>query len=158
MPAGSPRWRSPSIAPTSDLLLIEQGSSFGGNHVWSFFDSDVDPAGRALVDPLVARRWPDHEVRFPKRQRRLDLGYNSVRSDLLDRALRDRLPADRYRLGCPIDAVAADHVMAGGERIAADCVIDARGAEAGPRARPGVAEIRRPDLSLQVRRIRSSAR
>ncbi|HET9355032.1 MAG TPA: lycopene beta-cyclase CrtY [Sphingomicrobium sp.] len=118
--------------PDLKFLLIEQGSSFGGNHVWSFFDSDVDPADRAFLEPLVAKHWPDHDVCFPRRRRRLDLGYNSVPSDLLDQALRERLAGDQYRLGCMIEAVASDHVIAGGERIEADCVIDARGAGAAP--------------------------
>lgn len=118
--------------PDVRVLLIEQGPSFGGNHVWSFFDSDVDPVGRALLEPMVARRWPDHDVCFPQRRRRLELGYNSVRSELLDRVLRERLAGDQYRLGCTIEAVAGDHVIAGGERIEADCVIDARGAQAAP--------------------------
>ncbi len=118
--------------PDVDFLLIEQGPSFGGNHVWSFFDSDIEPADRALIEPLVANRWPDHEVRFPRRRRRLDLGYNSVRSDILHRVLRERLSPTQYRLGCAIDSVASSHVIAGGERIAADCVIDARGAAPAP--------------------------
>ena len=106
--------------PEVDFLLIEQEGGFGGNHVWSFFDSDVRPDDRHLLDPLLARRWPDHEVRFPRRQRRLDLGYNSVRSELLDRNLRQRLRPAQYRLNSRIDAVTADHVVAGGERIEAD--------------------------------------
>lgn len=114
--------------PDIDFLLIEQQPSFGGNHVWSFFDSDVDPADRALLEPLIVRRWADHEVRFPRRRRRLALGYNSASSDRLDRRLRARLDPRHYRLGCAIDHVAADHVVAGGERIEAEAVIDARGA------------------------------
>ena len=114
--------------PDVDLLLIEQSNSFGGNHVWSFFDSDIELADRPLLEPLVARRWPDHQVRFPRRERRLDLGYNSVRSELLDRTLRQRLRSQQYRLNCRIESVAADHVVADGERFEADGVIDARGA------------------------------
>lgn len=114
--------------PDVRFLLIEQAPSFGGNHVWSFFDSDVDPSDRALLEPLIVRRWADHEVRFPRRRRRLALGYNSASSDRLDRHLRARLDPRQYRLGCAIDHVAADHVVAGGERIEAEAVIDARGA------------------------------
>lgn len=116
--------------PDLRLLLIEQGPSFGGNHIWSFFDSDIASVDRPFVEPLVARRWPDHEVRFPRRERTVAIGYNSARSDLLDAALRARLAPERFRLNCPVQSVASDHVVAGGERIAADCVIDARGAAA----------------------------
>jgi lycopene beta-cyclase len=57
--------------PEVPLLLIEAGPLFGGNHTWSFFDGDVAPGHRALVEPLVARRWGSHDIRFPKRERTL---------------------------------------------------------------------------------------
>ena len=118
--------------PELSVMLIERERCGGGTHVWSFFDSDVGEDEKRLLAPLVAKSWPDHEVRFPRRSRRLGIGYNSVRSSLLDRTLRARIPATSYRLGCTIDEIAPGHVMAGGERMEAGCVIDARGAEAAP--------------------------
>ena len=44
-----------ALRPEVRLLLVEQGERPGGNHVWSFFDGDVAPADRWLIDPLVAR-------------------------------------------------------------------------------------------------------
>jgi lycopene beta-cyclase len=114
--------------PDVSFLLVEQGETFGGNHIWSFFDSDVAAEDRWLVEPIVARRWPDHEIRFPKRSRRIGLGYNSVKSEGLDRLMRTRMRPDQYRLGQSIAEVRPDHVLLdGGERIAAEGVVDARG-------------------------------
>lgn len=114
--------------PDVPMLLVEQGSRFGGNHTWSFFDTDVGPDDRSLIEPLISRRWADHAVVFPKRRRTLPLGYNSIRSEDFDRVLRERLNPNHYRLGRPITAVAQDHVLLdGGERIDAAAVIDARG-------------------------------
>ncbi|WP_118858235.1 lycopene beta-cyclase CrtY [Sphingomonas mesophila] len=118
--------------PDVDFLLIEQEHAFGGNHIWSFFDSDVAVEDRALLAPLVAAHWDDHDIRFPRRKRRLALGYNSVRSDLLDRELRQRLRPGQYRLGCTIDRLAPDHVIVGGKRIDGGAVIDARGPGPAP--------------------------
>ncbi|HEX8192861.1 MAG TPA: lycopene beta-cyclase CrtY [Allosphingosinicella sp.] len=119
--------------PDVDLLLIEEGGRFGGNHIWSFFDGDVAPADAPLVAGLVAGRWHDHEVRFPARRRTLGFGYNSMRSEDLDRELRARLEPDEYRLNSRIAALGPDFVLLdGGERIEADGVIDARGATALP--------------------------
>ena len=42
--------------PDLRLLLIERGESLGGNHTWSFFETDVSTEGHALVAPLVAHR------------------------------------------------------------------------------------------------------
>src|SRR5262245_55875381 len=45
------------LRPEIRLLLIERDTSFGGNHVWSSFASDVDPEDEWLVEPLIAARW-----------------------------------------------------------------------------------------------------
>jgi lycopene beta-cyclase len=114
--------------PDVPLLLLEQEESFGGNHTWSFFDSDVAEEDRWLVEPLVASRWPAHEISFPARRRKIGIGYNSVTSASLDRYVRARLRPDQYRLGCSIAELGSDSVLLdGGERIEARGVIDARG-------------------------------
>lgn len=121
--------------PDLPFLLVEGDESFGGTHVWSFFDSDLDQAGHALLAPMTTRRWNEHEVRFPARKRRLALGYNSLRSADLDRCVRAALAPERYRLGAKAVSLGADHVvLAGGERIEAAAVIDAR----GPAVLPGL--------------------
>ena len=121
--------------PDVEFVLLEAGESFGGRHVWSFFDGDVGEAERALLDPMVSGRWDDHEVRFPGRKRRLGAGYSSISSAALDRRIRAELPPGRYRLGASVAAVAEDHVLLeGGERIEASAVIDAR----GPGPMPGL--------------------
>ena len=114
--------------PDLQILLVEREAGFGGNHTWSFFDTDVGLADRWLVKDLVEFHWSDHEVHFPRRSRKIGIGYNSLTSAGLDRAVRSRLQADQYRLGAEIVEVGAEHiVLAGGERLQADAVIDARG-------------------------------
>ena len=116
------------LQPDVSVLLVESGPSFGGEHTWSFFDSDVSDDARWLIDPLVTARWDSYDVVFPKRRRTLRTAYNSVTSDRLDRLVRERLRPEQYRLSSPIEAVAPDHVrLASGERIEAAGVIDARG-------------------------------
>ncbi|MGZ8348778.1 MAG: lycopene beta-cyclase CrtY [Allosphingosinicella sp.] len=117
--------------PEVKLLLVEQSGSFGGNHVWSFFDADVAAGDRWLVEPAIARSWSSYDVCFPRRRRTLGTGYNSLTSERLDQAVRARLRPDQYRLGAAIEAVTPTGlVLAGGERIDAEAVIDARGAGA----------------------------
>ena len=116
--------------PDVSFLLIEAGSTLGGNHVWSFFDSDVPPQAAWLAALLPARRWAEHDVRFPRRSRTIGIGYNSLRSTDLDALLRSRLRPDQYRLGARIAEVAPDHVrLESGETIHAAAILDARGAE-----------------------------
>ena len=113
--------------PELDLLLIEQDESFGGNHIWSFFDSDIAAGSGWIVDQVARRRWPDHEVRFPRRERRIPVGYTSIRSTDLDCAVRSALGNRQYRLGANVTEVGPGHVIVDGKRIEAGCVIDARG-------------------------------
>jgi lycopene beta-cyclase len=114
--------------PEVPLLLIERGERLGGNHIWSFFGSDVAAEDWGLVEPLVAASWGNHEVRFPRRRRRIGASYHSIRSERLDAAVRERLGPERLRLGAGIDAVRADAVvLANGEQLKG-AVIDARGA------------------------------
>jgi lycopene beta-cyclase len=116
--------------PDVSFLLLESGAGFGGNHVWSYFDSDVPAEARWLAALLPVRRWPEHEVRFRRRSRTICLGYNSLRSRQLDFLMRERLRPDRYRLGARIEEVGPGRVrLAGGEAIEAGAVIDARGPE-----------------------------
>jgi lycopene beta-cyclase len=67
-------------------------------------------------------------VRFPRRRRRIGQSYHSIRSERLDRVVRERLGPQRLRLGAGICGVEAGGVaLEGGERVAG-AVIDARGA------------------------------
>ena len=117
------------LRPELELLLVEAGDRFGGNHIWSFFDADVEAADRWLVEPMLAARWDGYDVRFPKRARTLPTPYHSCRSSLLDEAVRARLRPDQYRLGARIAAVDRSGIrLESGEHIAGTAAIDASGA------------------------------
>ncbi|WP_265571367.1 lycopene beta-cyclase CrtY [Sphingomicrobium nitratireducens] len=115
-----------------DVLLVEQGEALGGNHVWSFFDSDVAQEDRAWLDPLVVRHWNGNEVRFPHRTRRLSSGYNSITSERLDSVVRTALGADAVLRGEVREAGPGHVVLADGKRLEAKAVLDARGLDKPP--------------------------
>lgn len=114
--------------PACRLLLIERDERLGGNHLWSFFDSDVAADDRWLVDPFVGHRWAGgHDVRFPSGERHLSTPYNSVPSDRFDAHLRGIL-GDRVITGAQVKAIAPQRVdLADGRAIHAQAVLDARG-------------------------------
>lgn len=113
--------------PELPLLLVEAEGRLGGNHIWSFFDGDLDGEGHAFVAPLRPTRWPRHSVAFPRRKRALGFGYNSIACEALDAHVRERL-RERVRLGTAVTGLASDRVtLADGSAIAALGVIDARG-------------------------------
>jgi len=118
-----------------EVLLIEQGEAFGGNHTWSFFDTDVADEDRWVLDGIGSHHWTDHELRFPSRHRSIDIGYNSIRSVALDEAMRKAFRPKQALLRRRIQAVSPTAVMLeGGDAIEADAVIDAR----GPSTTPGL--------------------
>jgi lycopene beta-cyclase len=114
--------------PELRVAVIDAGDRFGGNHLWSFFDTDLPSRGRALVEPLISYRWSAYDVAFPRHRRTLDNGYNTIESERLDAALRARLPAALLINNRGAEPVEGGVTLSDGTRLAATSVIDARGA------------------------------
>lgn len=140
-------WRLKQRAPGLRFRLIEAGGRLGGNHTWSFFETDLSEAQSLWIDPLVTYRWPAYEVRFPRLERRLAIGYRSIASERLNAILTPALGSDAS-YGTKVVDLGADHVcLASGEVLRAPCVIDARGARRSPNLALGFQKF----LGLEVR-------
>jgi lycopene beta-cyclase len=114
--------------PDLDVRIVEGGATLGGNHLWSFFASDVSAADRWLVAPLICHGWTSYDVVFPDHSRTLKASYYSVESERLDAVVRAAVAEGavmtrRRVLGASARAV----VLADGDRIEAGGVIDCRG-------------------------------
>jgi lycopene beta-cyclase len=119
------------LNPEVSLLILEQGRHFGGNHRWSYFDSDLEDRGHRLVEGIEKCRWPRYEVQFPNRHRIIETGYNSFCSKALDLWLQQELAPSEYRLTTIAEVVTPVSArLANGEILYADRVIDARGPQA----------------------------
>ena len=117
------------LRPELKLVLIDQDKSFGGNHIWSFFASDIAPEHRWLTAPLVTYGWSGYEVHFPAHSRSIDNIYYTIESERLDWLLRNNLPPSSLFSGREVKAVSPRLVVLdGAQRINAGGVIDARGA------------------------------
>ncbi|MCV0382659.1 MAG: lycopene beta-cyclase CrtY [Erythrobacter sp.] len=116
--------------PAMRVALIEAGEAFGGNHRWSWFDSDIDDSSSALLGAFPARMWHGgNEVRFPSYTRRLEADYRSLDSRDFDATLRRLLPQDAILTGSRVASLSADAVeIAGGRRIEAARIVDCRSA------------------------------
>ena len=114
--------------PTIDVRLVDAGDVVGGNHLWSFFGSDVATADRPLIAPLVSYSWPAYDVAFPHHARTIDAAYYSIESEALHRRVVEMLPPPALMLGRKVSGASATAVvLADGDRIEATGVIDARG-------------------------------
>lgn len=114
--------------PTLDVRLIDAADTVGGNHLWSFFGSDVAQADRWIVEPLVGHGWRSYDVAFPGHARTIAQTYYSIESERLDVVVRAALPEQQLMLGRKaLSATATTVTLADGDRVEATGVVDARG-------------------------------
>ena len=114
--------------PGLDVRIVEASDAIGGNHLWSFFASDVDESDRWIVAPLVSYGWTQYDIAFPAHRRTLKSAYYSIESERLDTVVRRKLPPQALMTGRKVLAASATAVvLADGDRIEAKGVIDARG-------------------------------
>lgn len=116
------------MRPELSIVLIDGQESYGGNHIWSYFASDIDTDNRWLTAPLVTCGWSGYDVHFPQHSRTLDNIYYSIESERLHEILIKTLPASSVFLNSEVKSITPRLVvLKGGRRINAGGVIDARG-------------------------------
>jgi lycopene beta-cyclase len=113
--------------PELSVRLIDPSATFGGNHVWSFFTSDIAPDDMWIVEPFIDHRWDRYETRFPAHTRRFESPYNSIRSQNYDGHLRSVLPPDVAVQGEAVELSPTSVYLADQRKIVAGGVFDGRG-------------------------------
>jgi lycopene beta-cyclase len=127
-------WRLRLLRPGLRILLVEQGSTLGGNHTWSFYQKDLTPAQLAWLQPMVVRHWPACEVRFPTHRRTLDTACYSISSERFHQVLSAAL-GDAVMLDAAVSIIDRNSVQVGGQTLTAKLVIDGRGPQASAHMR-----------------------
>jgi lycopene beta-cyclase len=113
--------------PDLDVRIVEAERMLGGNHVWSFFDSDIAADDRWLIAPLICHSWEGYDIVFPAHARTLDATYNSVESERLNHVVKTRLGADKIITG-HVARIARGAITLTDQRVIhARHIIDARG-------------------------------
>ncbi len=116
------------LRPELSIALIEAEDHFGGNHIWSFFESDIAPEHLWLVEPLISHQWDSYDVRFPKYSRTLNTGYRSILSENFDRIVRKELLQRSLITSSKISEITANVItMVNGDILTANMILDARG-------------------------------
>jgi lycopene beta-cyclase len=124
-------WRLLGLQPGCNVTILEQAGSLGGNHTWSFHETDLTAGQRDWLAPLIEHRWSNHEVRFPGFRRQLAGAYCSISSHQLHRMV-SVLPGLDLQLGVAVREVDAYSVrLQDGRTLTAPLVIDGRGFQPG---------------------------
>jgi lycopene beta-cyclase len=120
--------RLSQLRPDVSIAVVEAGNRVGGNHIWSSFEQDLSPAQRAWTEPLIAHRWQEYSVRFPKGTRTLRAGYRTATSGRLADAVEKALPDGHILTNAKAVALDATSVTLADQRVLrAKAVIDGRG-------------------------------
>ena len=120
-------WRLRQTQPGLRTMLLESGSSLGGNHTWSFHTDDLTAAQREWIAPLIAHRWPAYEVRFPGFSRRLEGEYCSITSERFHATIYPALAHSIHLRSNVVHLTPTEVRLANGRVLRANAVLDARG-------------------------------
>ncbi len=123
-------WRCLDVNPELSVLVIEGSDRIAGDHTWSFNLTDVDESLRDWIKPFIAYQWDSYDVKFPKRERTLDIAYCTGNSETLRACVQPHIDSGRLqvRLNTKAAELTEDSVtLERGEVLTANCVLDARG-------------------------------
>ena len=123
-------WRCLDVNPDLRIQIIEASEKIAGDHTWSFNLSDVAEELRDWIDPFIAYQWDSYDVKFPKRERTLDITYCTGNSETLRACIQPHIDSGRLRvrLNAFVDNLGPhDVILKDGEKISGKCVLDARG-------------------------------
>ncbi|MFW9265679.1 lycopene beta-cyclase CrtY [Pseudomonas sp. NR3] len=126
-------WRLKQLRPELQVLCVEEQARIGGNHTWSFHDSDLTAEQHQWIRPLVVQTWPAYEVHFPGRSRRLNSGYASITSERFAQVIEPALSEEGragLRVSQRIEQITPTSLLLeDGEQLWAKAVIDGRGVQ-----------------------------
>ena len=125
-------WRLSKLQPKLRILLLESGSTLGGNHTWCFHEDDVTAQQKKWLAPLIVHQWDHYSVHFPGKSRRLDSGYFAVTSERFHNVIQSEL-GTRAKLKTRVLSLAPKMVhLNDGQILTAYAVIDGRGNQVNP--------------------------
>lgn len=125
-------WRILAVNTDISVTLIEAGDKIGGDQTWSFNWSDLTPEVLPWAREFVVHQWDKYDVKFPKRDRQLDIAYCTGNSDSLRACVQPFIDNGRLSLilNTKIAQTSADTVtLENGRQLKAGWVLDARGFE-----------------------------
>lgn len=91
-------WRCLDVNPDLTVTIIEANDHIAGDHTWSFNLTDIAPELHDWITPFIAYNWDKYDVRFPKRERTLDITYCTGNSGTLRACVLSLIESGRLRV------------------------------------------------------------
>ena len=106
-------WRCLDVNPDLQIEIIESSNQIAGDHTWSFNLTDVAENLRDWIEPFIAYRWDRYDVKFPKRERTLDIPYCTGNSDTLRKCVQPHIDSGRLklRLNTSVEELHSEYVV-----------------------------------------------
>lgn len=115
------------LRPDAAMVLVGEEVRFGGGAGLLVLDAGLSAEERELLGPVAVRSWDACYVALPSRSRKLKLASRFVASEAIHEAVADALP-DRCARTAKVVAIRDDSLLLpGGESLAGDGALDARG-------------------------------
>ena len=123
-------WRCLDVHRELKVLVIEASDKIAGDHTWSFNRSDIIDQCQEWIEPFIAYQWDKYDVKFPKRERQLDIPYCTGNSETLTKCVQPHIESGRLKV--KLNSRAAEMtseyvILENGERLTSKCVLDASG-------------------------------
>lgn len=97
-------YRLKMALPHIPFKLYERTSTLGGHESYTFHGSDIEPAAKVWLRPLITQTWSCHRVRFPKYEKVLKNSFHLIRSDQLHSIVSNTLSSENLCLNNEISA------------------------------------------------------
>jgi lycopene beta-cyclase len=113
--------------PDAPILLVGEEVRFGGGSAMLVVDAGLSGEESALLAAVTVRRWEACYVSLPARSRRLKLACRLVTAEAIHLAIGDALRDGTMRTSKVVAIRDDSLLLPGGETLAGDGALDARG-------------------------------
>lgn len=120
--------RLKDVRPELSVLVLERGSTLGGNHTWSFHETDVTGLQADWLAPFVVHSWGTQRVKFPQLDRTIVSGYRTITSARIHEIGMARLGGAALTHADVATVQDGQVQLTDGRSFSARCMIDCRGA------------------------------
>jgi lycopene beta-cyclase len=115
------------LRPDAATVLVGEEVRFGGGNGMLLLDAGIPAEAQTLLGPIVTRSWDACYVALPERSRKLKLACHLVTAEAIHLAVGDALPEGALRTAKVVAIRDDSLLLPGGETLAGDGALDARG-------------------------------